>query len=156
MEQVLVTFGIDWKLLLVNAINFGLLLAVLWYFLYGPLTRMLEERRQKVAQGVRDAQTAQERLSEIENARADMLAKAGKEADTIVSHARTSASAKEKEIVSAGEAAASALLNDAQVQAEELKRQAIEESKQEVAKLIVLGIEKAMQPVSPGASRGGK
>ena len=144
MEQVLITFGIDWKLLIINAINFGLLLAVLWYFLYGPLTRMLEERRQKVAQGVRDAEAAKERLSEIESSRSTLIAKAGKEADTIVTHARASATAKEKEILAAGELAASALLKDAQSQAAELKRQAVEESKHEVAKLIVLGIEKAV------------
>jgi F0F1-type ATP synthase membrane subunit b/b' len=44
--------------------------------------------------------------------------------------------------VSASEASAQALLKDAEAQATELKREAIEQSKQEVAKLIVLGMEK--------------
>ena len=86
--QILATFGIDWRLLLINAINFGLLLLGLWYFLYDPLMRMLDLRREKVAQGVRDAQAAEKKLKEIEQSRAEMLAKVGRKADTILSHAK--------------------------------------------------------------------
>lgn len=142
MSDLFAAFGIDWKLLVINLINFGLLLGALWYFLYEPLTRMLEERRRKVAQGVEDAEEAKRQLSEIEGSRAEMLAKAGSAADEVIASARASAQQKGHEIVSASEASAQALLKDAEAQAAELKREAIEESKQEVAKLIVLGMEK--------------
>lgn len=145
MNQLLAAFGIDWRLLLINGVNFGVLLFVLWYFLYEPLTTMLETRRQKVAQGVKDAEDAAQKLQEIEGTRSHVLAEAGKEADSIVSHARNTATAKEREIIAAGEQAAQSIVKDAEAQAGELKNQAIEESKQEVAKLIVLGMEKAMK-----------
>ncbi len=142
MSDLFSAFGIDWRLLVINLINFGLLLAALWYFLYTPLTNMLEERRRKVSEGVADAEEAKRQLSDIEHSRAGMLAKAGSEADEVIASARTAAQQKGHEIVSASEASAQALLRDAQAQAAELKREAIEESKQEVAKLIVLGMEK--------------
>jgi F-type H+-transporting ATPase subunit b len=142
MSSLISAFGIDWRLLIVNCINFGLLLAVLWYFLYGPLTKMLEQRRQKIAQGVQDASDAEARLNEIQGARASMLAEAGKEADQVVASARAAGSAKERELVSAGETAAANLLKEAQMQAQELKTKSIAESKQEVAKMIVLGMER--------------
>ncbi len=142
MDKILTTFGIDWHLLLINAINFGLLLLVLWYFLYEPVMRMLEERRTKVAQGVRDADAAAQALSEIETSRASALAEAGKEADTILAAARTAGTTKEQELMHKGEATAAVLLREAEAQAAELKARAIEESKKEVAKLIVLGMEK--------------
>jgi F-type H+-transporting ATPase subunit b len=142
MSSLISAFGIDWRLLIVNCINFGLLLAVLWYFLYGPLTKMLEQRRQKIAQGVQDASDAEARLKEIQGARASMLADAGKEADQVVASARAAGSAKERELVSAGETAAANLLKEAQMQAQELKTKSIAESKQEVAKMIVLGMER--------------
>jgi F-type H+-transporting ATPase subunit b len=145
MEQILTTFGIDWHLLLINAINFGLLLLVLWYFLYAPVTKMLEERRERVSQGVRDAEAAARTLSEIEDSRSATLAEAGKEADGIISAARSAGSVKERELMDKGEAAAATMLRDAEAQAAEMKARSIEESKQEVAKLIVLGMEKAMQ-----------
>ena len=142
MSDLFAAFGIDWRLLVINLINFGLLLAALWYFLYEPLTSMLETRRRKMAQGVADAEEAKRQLSEIEGSRADMLAKAGSEADEVIASARVAAQQKGQEIVSASEASAQALLKDAEAQAIELKREAIEQSKQEVAKLIVLGMEK--------------
>ncbi|MBX4191876.1 hypothetical protein KW798_00070 [Candidatus Parcubacteria bacterium] len=143
MESILGVFGIDWRLLLIQAINFGLLMAALTYFLYGPIMRMLEERRQKVADGVRDAESAARTKQEIEHSRGDILAKAGKEADEALAAARAAAIQKEKDILAAGEVAAASMLKDAEAQAGELKASALRESKEEVAKLIVLGMEKA-------------
>src|SRR5581483_11095814 len=142
MSQLFLAFGIDWRLLLVNSINFGLLLWVLYHFLYGPLTRMLEERRLKVAKGVQDAHDAAERLKEIEAARAGMLANAGKEADEVLKTSREAALAQERAIKERAEAAAANVAREAQMQAAEEKARAIAESKQEVAKLVVLGIER--------------
>lgn len=144
MGQVFAAFGIDWRILLINALNFALLMLVLWYLLYGPLMRILEERRQKVVQGVKDAEAAQERLAEIENSRAQMLQKAGQEADEVVSKAHELGGEKEKQIIMQGEQTAASILKDAKAEAAELKHQAIEESKKEVAKLIVLGLEKGI------------
>lgn len=144
MSELFSAFGIDWRLLVINLINFGLLLLALWYFLYGPLTAMLEERRKRIAQGMHEAEAAGRKLREIEESRAAKLAEAGKEAETLMSHARKAAGEKEREIVAAGEAAAGRLLKDAESQAKELKAQALEESRHEVAKLIVLGVEKTM------------
>lgn len=146
MGAVLSTFGIDWRLLFINAVNFGVLMLALWYFLYEPVTRVLEERRQRVAQGVQDAQAAAAKLAEIESSRGEVLAAAGKEADTLLEEARKAATAKERELRERGEAAAAATLRQAEAQALELKDRALEESKRELAKLLVLGIEKAGLP----------
>lgn len=144
MSAILQAFGIDWRLLIINAVNFALLLGALWYFLYEPLTRILEERRTKVAQGVADAEEARTKLEEIQSARAEMLAEAGKEADDVLARAREGALVKGREIVSSGEKAASRIVSEAEAQAEELKRRAILESREEMARLIVLGAEKAL------------
>ncbi len=120
------------------------------YFLYTPLMRMLEERRVKVAKGVEDAQAAQQTLKEIEGARAATLSAAGKEADEVLSRARSAGQAKERDMLAHAEVAAASVLKEADAQAREAKARAIAESKQEVAKLIVLGMEKAMQPVRSG------
>ena len=142
MAQVLSTFGIDWRLLIVNAVNFALVLVALWYFLYAPVMKMLEERRQRVAQGVRDAEAAAAELAATQAARAGVLAAAGKEADQVMAAARAAGAAKERELAHKGEAAAALAVCEAQARAEELKTRAIEESRQEVAKLIVLGLER--------------
>lgn len=145
MEAVLHTFGVDWRLLFINAINFGLLMLALWYFLYGPLTKMLEERRQKVAQGVADAETSAAKLREIEGSRDKILAQAGAEADEVLRQSRLTAQEKERELIASGEAAAALALREAELEAQELKTQALEESKKEIAKLVVLGVEKMIK-----------
>jgi F-type H+-transporting ATPase subunit b len=142
MTQLLAAFGIDWRLLVINLINFGVLLWALWYFLYGPLTRMLDERRARVIQGVRDAEEAERHLQEVRESREGFLAQAGKEADTVVSNARTAAAAKERAVAAAAEAAAIRTLDEAKQEADAMKIRAMEESKKEVAKLVVLGMER--------------
>ncbi len=144
MEGILTTFGIDWRLLLIQAANFGILLFGLWYFLYTPMLKILEARRAKVSQGVIDAQLAEQKLGEIEHSRVAVLSTAGKEADTILSHAQSTAVKKEREILAQAEAAAANVVREAHAQAQEEKKRAINESKEEVAKLIVLGMEKML------------
>ncbi len=143
MAQVLGIFGIDWRLLVINTINFALVLLVLWYFLYTPLMRMLEARRQKVIKGVEDAEEATRKLHITEGEKAGILARAGQEADEVLQKARAAAAEKERAMVAASEVRAAAVLSDAEREAKELKNRAIKESKQEVAKLVVLGMDKA-------------
>jgi len=144
MAQLFAAFGLDWRLLVINLINFVALLAVLYYFLYGPITKMLATRREKMAEGVRNADAAKERLSEIEASRAELLAQAGRDADDVMVSARAAARERGEEIVSASQASAENIRRTAEAEATELKAQALRESKQEVAKLIVLGMEHTM------------
>lgn len=145
MESILHTFGIDWRLLAINMVNFGLLMLGLWYFMYGPIMRMLDERRQKVAKGVEDAEAAGRARQKIEGERASTLAKAAQEADEALARARAAASARERELVDAANSRAEAIVAQAEAQAREEKVKAIAESRDEVAKLIVLGMEKALK-----------
>ena len=66
MEQLFEAFGIDWKLLLAQAVNFGVLFVALTYFLYKPVLKTLDERKQKVAKGVTDAEAAEKMLAEAD------------------------------------------------------------------------------------------
>ncbi len=145
MDSILHTFGIDWRLLAINMVNFGLLMFGLWYFLYGPVMRMLEERRIKVAKGVEDAEAAGRARQQIEGERAGVLSQAAQEADEALARARVAAAARERELVEEAGRRAEAIVSQAEAQAHEAKAKAIADSKDEVAKLIVLGMEKAMK-----------
>lgn len=145
MSAILTTFGIDWRLLLINGINFVVLLVALWYFLYAPISKMLEERRTKVAAGVAAAQAAEQELKETLQQRSKVLTAATKEADELVEAARASAAKLGSELVQKSEVVAEGIVRDAEAQAKEAKAKAVEESKREVAKLVVLGIEKTLQ-----------
>ena len=63
----------------------------------------------------------------------------------MISKARAAGAEKQREIVGSAEAQAARVLTEAEAQARDLKDSAIAESKHEVAKLIVLGIERAVK-----------
>ncbi|HEX4103980.1 MAG TPA: hypothetical protein VHZ04_00675 [Candidatus Paceibacterota bacterium] len=66
MAQLLQQLGIDWHLLIAQAVNFFLLLLVLWYFVYKPLLRLMTERRDRIAEGLTKADEADRRLVQVE------------------------------------------------------------------------------------------
>ncbi|MBU6321579.1 MAG: F0F1 ATP synthase subunit B [Patescibacteria group bacterium] len=145
MNQLFAAFGIDWKLLIAQAVNFGIVLFALWCFLYAPVMRMLEKRRTVVAQGVEDARRAAEKLAGADSAAAERVAQADTEAEGIVARARQAASAQSTEIVESARARAEALAKDAALRAEEEKAKALRESEREVARLAILAAEKVMR-----------
>jgi F-type H+-transporting ATPase subunit b len=95
MSQLFSQLGIDWKLLLAQAVNFFLLLVLLRMFVYGPLTKMLHERRRRIEEGLQKAKEAGERLRDINHMAVEKIKHAEAEGVKIV--ARVEAEAKERE-----------------------------------------------------------
>jgi F-type H+-transporting ATPase subunit b len=145
MEQIIDVFGIDWRILIVQIVNFTLLLGVLWYFLYKPLTTLIENRRAHIIKGVADAERAEAALKDADAKRADILAKASIEAQDIVTSSRASGKAREAEIVQEAQEKYERMLKEAAQKSEELHRETLARSKQEIAQLVVLGVEKTLK-----------
>lgn len=143
--EILHVFGIDWRLLIVQVVNFGVLMALLYVFLYGPLMKLIDERRAKIAKGVRDAEKAEHNLAQAEDERRAIVASAAKEADAMAERARSDAAAKEKELTDEAQAKAARLVAAAEAESVELRARALAGAKEEMARLIVLGAEKALQ-----------
>jgi F-type H+-transporting ATPase subunit b len=144
MSALFAAFGINWHLLLIQAVNFALLLAVLTYFLYRPILKMIDERQAKIAEGVRMAQEAGKRLEDAKSEGESLVGSAAREAEGLVAAARTRADEKGTEIVSAAQVRADALMKEAAAHATEAKRQALAESEREVAKAAMLAAEKIL------------
>jgi F0F1-type ATP synthase membrane subunit b/b' len=56
MEEIIHAFGIDQRLIIIQIVNFAILAGALGYFLYTPVLRLLREREEKIAQGLKDAE----------------------------------------------------------------------------------------------------
>jgi F-type H+-transporting ATPase subunit b len=142
--EIFHAFGVDWRLLLIQAVNFGVLLVALWAFLYKPLMRVLEERSQKMQKAVLDADAAAQKLEDAEGEKRALLARAMKEADAASERARKDLEAKEKEATAQADAKVARMLKDAEKESAEMKAQALAGAKEELARMIVLGAEKAL------------
>lgn len=145
MEQIITTFGIDWRLLLFQLINFGLALVLLWRFLYRPILRIISERQKKIAEGIADAEYAAREKKSLTEERKNVLHEAALEAESLILSARKSAGTKETILVKEAQGKAQRILDEAGVAAREEKRRMEEESKADVARLIVLGAEKILR-----------
>ena len=145
MNELLTVFGVNWKLLLAQGINFALLLAILSYFLYKPVLKMIDERREKIAEGVKTAEKAANSLAEAQTKGDGIVGDASREAETLVKTARARAEEKGAEIVKSAEARAQGVLADAATRAEEAKRQAIKESEKEITRAAMLAAEKILR-----------
>jgi len=64
MQQLFSQLGIDWRLIISQAVNFLVLLGVLWFLLYKPLLKLLSDRRKKIEEGIVKAEMADTRLLE--------------------------------------------------------------------------------------------
>ncbi len=145
MDQLVAVFGVDWRLLIIQGINFGLLLYVLSYFLYKPVLKIIDDRKKMIAEGVREANAASKKLEAAKGKSEDIIGTAVREAEKLVADARVHADERGDEIVSAAEARAAAALKDAQMKGEEAKRLAIEGSQREIARAAMLAAEKILR-----------
>jgi F-type H+-transporting ATPase subunit b len=66
MQELLSQLGIDWHLLISQAVNFFLLLIVLRIFAYKPLLKLMHDRRARIEEGLTKADEADRRLLEAE------------------------------------------------------------------------------------------
>ena len=144
MESLLDAFGIDWKLLIAQAVNFGVLFVALWILLYKPVMKTLDERANKIAQGVKDAERAAEKLAGADTEAAEVVAKAETEAQESLQSAREAAAQERSRLVKEAEARAEAISADADARAKETAARALRESEKEIARLAVLAAAKVV------------
>ena len=85
------TFGFDTKIFLSQVVSFVIVALVLRQFAYKPILAVLEERRQRIAEGLLNAEKIKQQLAEAEQRHAEILAKANAQAQKMIDEARESA-----------------------------------------------------------------
>jgi F-type H+-transporting ATPase subunit b len=101
------TFGFNWPLFLSQVISFTIVALALRRFAYKPILAVLEERRQRIAEGLLNAEKIKQQLAEAEQRYAEILATANTAAQRMIEEARDSAARvaerKQQEAVVAAE-----------------------------------------------------
>lgn len=145
MEQLFEAFGINWRLLIAQAVNFGVVLFALWYFLYQPVLKMLDARRALIAKGVQDAKDAAEKLENADAVAAGKIGAADTTAKEIVERARLEAGEERSKLVGEAQLRAERIAQSAESEALEIRARAERESEREIARLAVLAAEKVLK-----------
>ncbi|OGI65271.1 hypothetical protein A3A95_03515 [Candidatus Nomurabacteria bacterium RIFCSPLOWO2_01_FULL_39_18] len=62
MDSIISTFHIDWKIIIAQMINFGVVFVVLYIYALKPLGKLMKERGEKIEAGINDAKKSGELL----------------------------------------------------------------------------------------------
>ena len=144
MQELFSNLGIDGRLLLAQAVNFLLVLWLLNKFVFKKVLSHLEERRNKIEQGLELTERATREMERIDEARHRELGKARTEAEKILADAGSSAAAKEKAALAVVRAEAEKMLLRAKEEARREKGDAVRGAKNEIQKLAVLMAESVL------------
>jgi F-type H+-transporting ATPase subunit b len=85
-ETALFQVNLFW--VIVSAINFIVFFVLIWTFAFKPVSRMLADRRDRIEQGLKDAEQARRDRENAEAERVSTLAEARQEANEILTRAQ--------------------------------------------------------------------
>ena len=137
VEQIAQTFGVDWPHLGAQIISFAIVCAVLYRFAYGPVLKMLEERRQQIAQGMANAAQIKAELAKTEARRQEVIGAANAEAARLIEEARAAAARVLQEETQKATAAAEEIVSRAREATVQDHARMLAELKREVGRLVV-------------------
>lgn len=149
MEELIHQFGIDWKLLAAQAVNFFVLLYVLKRFAYGPIIAMLAERRKKIEEGLVASEESKKRLTLANVERKEILLVAEEESVRIVSQAESKAREQGKTILQAAEEKSERIIEGGHKKLEEDRKKLEEEVNNEAVNLIKKGLTRTIGRMNP-------
>ena len=130
-------FGFNTQLFISQVISFCIVAFLLHRFAYKPILRVLEERRQKIAEGLANAEQIKAELARIEAQRQEAMAKASKEINKLFEEARAAAARVQSEETKKAIAAAEQVVTKARQAAEVDYARMLTELKREVGRLVV-------------------
>lgn len=119
-------------------INFLILVAILNKFLYKPVTKMLDERKNEVVSNLDKAEESKQEAQKLKDEYAEHLKNARSEAQEIITKANKLGEETKNEIVAQARAEAEKVSAKAQEEIRLEKTKALSELRDEVASLAVL------------------
>ena len=129
--------GIDWKILITQLISFSIVFFVLWRYAYKPIFTILQWRREKIAEGLANAEKIKAQLAKTETDRQAVLAQAGDLANKMIEEARAAAAHVREIETQKAIAAAEQIVTKAREAAALDHARMLDELKREVGRLVV-------------------
>jgi F-type H+-transporting ATPase subunit b len=127
---------------IVQILAFAIVFVTLKAWLYGPLTAMLNKRRETIARGIEDARVAAEARAHAEKDAARIVAEAEKKANQTVAEARERAEVAAKDVKAAAEVEAGKARQTALAEVESERNRILGDLRGQVAALSIAAAQK--------------
>lgn len=130
-------FGVDWRHLVSDTISFCIVAALLYKFAYKRVLQVLEQRRQRIAEGLANADKIKAELARTEASRQEVLGQASAQANKLIEEARAAAARVQEQETQKAIAAAEQIIAKAHEAAAQDHERMLAELRREVGRLVV-------------------
>lgn len=148
MDELIKTFHIDWKLLIAQLVNFGIVLFVLYKFAIKPISKTMDKRTKEIEKSLNDAKKIEENLAKIGQEREATILSAKREAQEIIEKSRKQGQVHGQQIVEEAKGEVQTIISAAKEQIAQEKNQTLKEIKSEVGGLVVAAVTKILEKTS--------
>lgn len=141
---LLASLGINANLLIFQFINFGIVVAILWFLILKPLVKTLGERQKKIDDSLKNAEKIQHNLDRSEKDYQGKIDKAKVEANKILEKANAETAVVAEEMKNKAKKEIEQLVDHAKKNIRLEKEAMVVGLKQETADLVVSAMEKIL------------
>jgi F-type H+-transporting ATPase subunit b len=131
------TLGLNAKLFIAQLVNFGIVLFVLWKWVFTPVTKALTARTEKIEKSLQTAETTEQERAQFEEWKKEELGKTRKEASAIIAEAKSQGKALQDSMLIETQHGQEAIVEKTRAQLVAEQNKAIAEIKAEMANLVV-------------------
>jgi F-type H+-transporting ATPase subunit b len=137
VDQTAKAFGVDWPHFIAQVISFAIVAFLLHRFAYKPILNVLEERRQKIAEGLANAEKIKAELAKTEARHQEIMAQANVQIGKMFEEARAAAARVQSEETKKAVTAAEQIVLKAHEAAAADYARMLVDLKREVGRLVV-------------------
>jgi F-type H+-transporting ATPase subunit b len=134
--------GLNLGFFLFQLLNFGIILLLLWRFVWPRVLNLLDERSERIAQGLEDARAAEEDRENAERERDKLLAQARADGQKLIEEARQRGEEQIRQILRDAAQEAEDFRAQARVQAEQERNRILGEAREQIVSLAMAASER--------------
>lgn len=145
MNELISTFHIDWKLMIAQIVNFGLVFALLYLLVAKPLGKLMKDRTQEITDGLENAKKAELEVANANLKREEILREAKDSAKNVITQSQADGKDIVKEAKDKATLEKEEIIRQAKLDAEKEKKTGDEAIRKEAAELVSAGVRKMVE-----------
>jgi F-type H+-transporting ATPase subunit b len=143
--EIITTLGINGKLLLAQVVNFAIIAGVLTYFIYRPILRLIDARRESIRKSMEDVEKIERQKQEMEEVRKATLKKIEVEASKLLDQAKAGVSKEKDRLMEAAKKEADDVLRRGKQELEAERSRITSDFEKSASTLVVRLTEKLLE-----------
>lgn len=137
LDAIFDKFGVEWPLFIAQLINVVFVFILLKAFAFKPILAMLNERKQRIAEGESKLERIEKQLAETEERTQAALDAANAKAGELIEEAKESSDILREQKTAEASNSAQQIIKRAEEAAEQLRTQEVEKLRKEFGQLVV-------------------